>query len=68
VRSHRPGGSTDTTARVLAQGIIAGLGRPVVVVNRTGAAGNVATEHAARSAPDGHTLVVGSIGRPRADR
>ena len=57
-----PGGSTDTTARVVAQGITAGLGRPVVVENRTGAAGNVATEHVARSAPDGHTLVVASMG------
>ena len=57
-----PGGSTDTTARVVAQGITAGPGRPVVVENRTGAAGNVATEHVARSAPDGHTLVVASMG------
>jgi len=57
-----PGGSTDTTARVVAQGITAGLGQPVVVENRTGAAGNVATEHVARSAPDGHTLIVASMG------
>jgi tripartite-type tricarboxylate transporter receptor subunit TctC len=57
-----PGGSTDTTARVVAQGITAGLGQPVVVENRTGAAGNIATEHVARSAPDGHTLVVASMG------
>jgi len=57
-----PGGSTDTTARVVAQGIAPGLGQPVVVENRTGAAGNVATEHVARSAPDGHTLVVASMG------
>jgi tripartite-type tricarboxylate transporter receptor subunit TctC len=57
-----PGGSTDTTARVIAQGIAAGLGQSVVVENRTGAAGNIATEHVARSAPDGHTLVVASMG------
>ncbi len=57
-----PGGSTDTTARVLARGIAAGLGQPVVVGNRTGAPGNLATEHVARSAPDGHTLVVASMG------
>lgn len=57
-----PGGSTDTTARVIAQGITAGLGQSVVVENRTGAAGNIATEHVARSAPDGHTLVVASMG------
>jgi tripartite-type tricarboxylate transporter receptor subunit TctC len=57
-----PGGSTDTTARVIAQGIALGLGQSVVVENRTGAAGNIATEHVARSAPDGHTLVVASMG------
>ncbi len=57
-----PGGSTDTTARVVAQAVAPGLGQPVVVENRTGAAGNVATEHVARSAPDGHTLVVASMG------
>ena len=57
-----PGGSTDTTARVIGQGISAGLGQPVVIENRTGAAGNIATEHVARSAPDGHTLVVASMG------
>ncbi|MBL6079586.1 tripartite tricarboxylate transporter substrate binding protein [Belnapia sp. T18] len=57
-----PGGSTDTTARVVAQGITAGLGQPVMVENRTGAAGNIATEHVARSAPDGYTLVVASMG------
>ena len=57
-----PGGSTDTTARVVAQAITAGLGQPVLVENRTGAAGNVGTEYVARSAPDGHTLVVASMG------
>lgn len=57
-----PGGSTDTTARVVAQGISAGLGQQVVVENRTGAAGNIATEFVARSAPDGHTLIVASMG------
>lgn len=56
------GGSTDTTARVVAQAITAGMGQPVLVENRTGAAGNIASEHVARSTPDGHTLVVGSMG------
>ncbi|HEY4252357.1 MAG TPA: tripartite tricarboxylate transporter substrate binding protein [Roseomonas sp.] len=57
-----PGGSTDVTARVVAQGLSAGLGQQVVVENRTGAAGNIATEFVARSAPDGHTLIVASVG------
>ena len=57
-----PGGSTDTTARVVAQAISSGLGQAVQVENRTGAAGNLANEHVARSLPDGHTLVMGSMG------
>jgi tripartite-type tricarboxylate transporter receptor subunit TctC len=56
------GGSTDTTARVVAQAITPTLGQSVLVENRTGAGGNVASEHVARSAPDGHTLVMGSMG------
>jgi tripartite-type tricarboxylate transporter receptor subunit TctC len=57
-----PGGSTDTTARVVAQAITPGLGQSVLVENRTGAGGNVASEHVARSAPDGYSLVMGSMG------
>ena len=57
-----PGGSTDTTARVVAQGITAGLGQSVLVENRTGAAGNLANEHVARSQADGYSLIMGSMG------
>ncbi len=56
------GGSTDTTARVVAQAITPGMGQQVLVENRTGASGNIASEHVARSAPDGHTLVMASMG------
>ena len=56
------GGSTDTTARVVAQAITAGLGQPVLVENRTGAGGNVASEFVARAPADGLTLVMGSMG------
>ena len=56
------GGSTDTTGRLMAQALSAALPQPAVVENRVGAAGNIATEHVARSAPDGHTLVVASMG------
>lgn len=57
-----PGGSTDITARIVAQAITPGLGQSVLVENRTGAAGNLANEHVARSTADGHTLVLGSMG------
>ncbi len=62
------GGSTDTTARIIAQAISPGLGQQVVVENRTGAGGNVASEAAARSAPDGYTVVMGSMGTHTANQ
>ncbi len=56
------GGSTDTTGRLMGQALTAAFGTPAVVENRVGAAGNIATEYVARSAPDGYTLVVASMG------
>ena len=52
-----PGGTTDTLARFLGQEMSKDLGQPVVVENRAGAGGNIAAEAAARSAPDGYTLL-----------
>lgn len=56
--SFPPGGSTDFMARVLAQHLPALLGQTIVVDNRGGAAGTVGTDIAAKSEPDGHTLLV----------
>lgn len=56
-----PGGSVDTAGRIVATELAARLGQPVVVENRSGAAGSVGSEYVARSAPDGHTLVWGTV-------
>src|SRR5262249_47586817 len=53
-----PGGITDIVARAAADYITAISGQPVVVENRTGAAGNIGVESVAKSPPDGYTLAV----------
>jgi tripartite-type tricarboxylate transporter receptor subunit TctC len=53
-----PGGSPDTLARVLAQGLQAASGQPVVVENRPGGNQNIGSELVAKSAPDGRTWLL----------
>lgn len=53
-----PGGSADTLARTLGQGLSERLKQPVLVENRLGAGGNVGTDAVAKSLPDGYNLLV----------
>src|SRR3954467_4703359 len=55
------GGSTDILARIVAQHLYQSMGQPVVIENRTGAAGNIGTLAAARAAPDGYTLLFNTM-------
>src|SRR6266446_3262655 len=55
-----PGGGTDYVARLIAEYLTRSLGQQIVVENRTGAGGMLGVEMAARSPPDGHTLLISS--------
>lgn len=57
-----PGGPSDYAARVVSAKLAQSIGQPVVVDNRPGAGGALATQLAARAAPDGYTLLVGNTG------
>jgi tripartite-type tricarboxylate transporter receptor subunit TctC len=56
-----PGGPLDTVARLLADKMKDGLGQPVIVDNKPGAGGNIGADAAAKSAPDGYTIVMGAV-------
>jgi len=51
-----PGGSNDVLARLIGQKMTESFGQPVIVENRPGAAGNIATEFMTKAAPDGYTI------------
>ena len=57
-----PGGGVDIVARVMAQAMGDNMRQQVIVDNRPGATGRIGTELVARAAPDGYTLLVGSVG------
>ena len=63
-----PGGGVDIVARVMGPKLTEIWGQPVVVENRPGASGVIGTEVAARSAPDGHTLFLGTLGNLTANQ
>jgi len=56
-----PGGPLDQVARALAEKLRDPLGQPVIVENRPGAGGNLGADHVAKSAPDGHAIVMGAV-------
>lgn len=57
-----PGGSSDVVTRSFSAAMQRAIGRPVVAENRPGANGEIAARALTRAAPDGHTLMIGSIG------
>jgi tripartite-type tricarboxylate transporter receptor subunit TctC len=57
-----PGAATDTCARIVAQGLAERWNKPVIVENKIGASGTIAAAAVAQSPPDGHTLLLSTIG------
>jgi tripartite-type tricarboxylate transporter receptor subunit TctC len=56
------GGTTDILARVVGQYMSKDLGQPVIIDNRAGAGGNIGAQMVARAAPDGYTILMGTVG------
>ena len=56
-----PGGPLDGIARILAEHMKEGLGQAIIVDNKPGAGGNIGADIAAKSAPDGYTIVMGAV-------
>ncbi|MBI5278633.1 MAG: tripartite tricarboxylate transporter substrate binding protein [Burkholderiales bacterium] len=61
VAPYPPGGNADAMARLVAQGLSARLGQPVVVENKAGAGGMIGSQYVARANPDGYTFLLGAF-------
>jgi tripartite-type tricarboxylate transporter receptor subunit TctC len=57
-----PGGGTDTVARIIAKTLGEQLGQQVIVSNKAGAGGSIATDFVAKSPPDGYAILLGNVG------
>lgn len=57
-----PGGATDAVARIIAKSLAEDIKQNVVVENKAGAGGNIATDYVARAEADGYTILLGSVG------
>jgi len=55
------GGSTDLVGRLIAEGMSAALGQPVIVENRGGGGGSLGTAHLAKQPPDGYAIMMGTV-------
>src|SRR5690606_18011805 len=56
-----PGGATDQLGRITAQHLSESLGQSVIVENKPGAGGMIGSQAVARAAPDGYTILIGSV-------
>ena len=56
------GGTTDIITRLISDELRKGLGQPIIIDNKPGAGGNIGADIVAKSKPDGHTLLMGSVG------
>jgi tripartite-type tricarboxylate transporter receptor subunit TctC len=59
---YTPGGASDVQARLIGQRLNQLWGQPVIVENKPGASASIGMQYVARSAPDGHTLVISDLG------
>jgi tripartite-type tricarboxylate transporter receptor subunit TctC len=59
--AYPPGGGTDIVGRMMAQKLSENMGQTVVIDNRGGAAGSIGSEIAAKSVPDGYTILMGNV-------